>query len=147
MITAIIGGFFAGQRNGHESGLSNWQSLPTETVTYYVGPMLPGELAEEIEFENLITTINSTVIPDFCKADPRLLVEADGKSTLRVHGNVVVLAAVGEYLTKLENERLGNLELNEANKVQYYNAKRLYFSLKDKFEPEAFSQPELDDNK
>ena len=147
MITAIIGGFFAGQRYGHESGLSNWQSLPTETVTYYVGRMLPGELPEEIEIENLIGTINSTVIPEFCKGDPRLLIEADGESTLRIRGNVVVLATVGEFLTKIENEQLSNLELNEANKVQFYNAKRLYFSLKDKFEPEASSHNEPDDNK
>jgi hypothetical protein len=25
VITAIIGGFFVGKRNGHESGLSNWR--------------------------------------------------------------------------------------------------------------------------
>jgi len=101
MIMAIVSGFFAGQRYGHESGLSNWQSLPTETVTYYVGPMLPCEI------ENLIATINSSVIPEFCKSDPSLLVEA---------------------------------------KVHYYNAKRTYFRLKDKFEPRASLHPDFSDS-
>ena len=131
---SVFCGFLAGRQNGYESGLSEWQSLPTETSTYSARGIVGTDANTKRKLAELILDIKTNVIPEFCTNDPKLSIAAHPDGGIIVQGNVVVQEIIARHLRELEMKKLldsSNGKLSETAVLRYAWARDTYFEMKD----------------